>query len=307
MLFHPLASLDWEKLLTVGICQDNPDYRCVLVRDDRIYLGGHFTNKLFAITLNTSSKSASWTEMTTPCSRYALTTYFSRLVIIGGVMSTVSSQEVTDKVWTSDDGVKWETSLPPMSTRRAGASAVNPSSPQCLVVAGGVLGPTVPVLTKVVEVLRDQQWSTVQPLPVRSSGMGSIVHNGNWYLLGSSDMFCCNLNKLLHSTYQTSSQSTIPIWSLVPFSSMRESPLYFQNDLPRSPIFVSVGQDLLALGNSGAYGYSHHCQRWLHVGVLPENSMNKCAVVLPSEEVLLLSQQWQSEDIAIYRLSVRGK
>ena len=332
MLFHPLASLSWEKLLAISQKSPTsrvrlPDYHNVVIHGDKIYIGGHYM--IFEITLNTASKSASLTEMTAPCSNFTLSTYLSRLVIVGGRewwssgQHELSPYEITNKVWTSDDGVKWETSLPPMPTRRADASAVNPSSSQCLVVAGGVIAPKGPVLTDVVEVLRDQHWSTVHSLPAPRSEMRSTLHNGNWYLLGQSDMCCCNLNKLLHDIHQARKESKLSLaplpskvsaWSLVPFSKFRyhadistsqqfsDSHIY----IPQSPVFVSVGQDLVALGHYIAYGYCRDSRRWLCVGYMPDRSSNRCVAVLPSGEVLLLIQQRLGDPITVYRLSLRG-
>ena len=152
------------------------------------------------------------------------------------------------------------------------------------------------------EVLFYQHWLTVQSLPAPRSEMRSTLHNGNWYLLGQSDMCCCHLNELLHDFYQASKLSRVSKWSLVPspskesawslvrFSKLREpdsTPLQFSDShiyiyIPQSPVFVSVGQDLVALGQYAAYGYSHDSQRWLHVGYMPDCSSNRCVVVLPS-------------------------
>ena len=94
-----------------------------------------------------------------------ISTYHSQLVLIGG--KNVEGDDV-NSAYVSSDGINWQPSLPPMPTRRHWVIAVNiGGSPECLVVAGGFQGqcPGVPALQ--VEVLLENVWYTVDPLPFR--------------------------------------------------------------------------------------------------------------------------------------------
>ena len=77
-----------------------------------------------------------------------------------------ASGNITNKLWTSDTGIIWHPSLPPMPTRRYHSVAVNiGSDPECLVVAGGTNGS---MNLDTVEVLVGEQWSTLERLPASS-------------------------------------------------------------------------------------------------------------------------------------------
>jgi hypothetical protein len=62
-----------------------------------------------------------------------LSTYHSQLVLVGGQLNGCP----TNKVWVSDDGYSWNTSLPSMPTAREFPIVVNTGTPEYLLVAGG--------------------------------------------------------------------------------------------------------------------------------------------------------------------------
>ena len=65
---------------------------------------------------------------------HALTTYKSKLVLVGGAIG--NSDIATNELWLSGDGGKtWSQDLPPMPTKRTFPSAV--STEECLIVLGG--------------------------------------------------------------------------------------------------------------------------------------------------------------------------
>ena len=50
-------------------------------------------------------------QLEPPCSTgYGISTYRSQLVLVGGLDQT--TEQPTNKLWVSDDGNKWEPSLP---------------------------------------------------------------------------------------------------------------------------------------------------------------------------------------------------
>lgn len=259
-----------------------PVYKCAVVMGNKIYIRGE-ANKLFVVTLNATLNSGSWTVSTTPTSIYALTTYHSRLVLVGGL--DTSTLKVTNKLWVSDEGVDWDTSLPPMPTRRALSSAINTGSPQYLVVAGGRVG--VRVETDVVEVFAHEQWSTVQPLPYPCYGMSSTLHNGSWYLIDDSSMFCCKLAELLAPCIKTSTEID-ETWFLVDDSQK----IFYQGSCRTNfqPALISFGQRLVAFSHNGTHAYSNYTESWVHVHEIAD-ATEKFPIVLPTGALIMISKR----------------
>ena len=198
-ILHPLATLHWEQCpLLVSIF----DAQCVFV-NNRLYVGSELTSsgtdtRIFVFSTNSDLLS----ELTTPTCHYALTTYNSQLVLVGGKLS--STNELSDRLWVRNEGKGiWDPSLlPPMPTARSDSSAINVGSRDYIVVAGGH-GETGPV--DVVEALIEGQWCTLQPLPWPCRNVTSTLHNGKWYLITSGGymfyhMFYCDLESLISTS-----------------------------------------------------------------------------------------------------------
>jgi len=124
--------------------------------------------------------------------------------------------EPTDQFLTSSTGQQWESSLPPMPTKRYQTSAVSVGSPEVLVVAGG-RGSHYEELN-VVEVLRRDKWVTVDPLPMQASSMSSTLHDGKIHFMKhgrqSSTVFTCSYTSLMSSSVKSSGAISSPIWTL---------------------------------------------------------------------------------------------
>ena len=121
----------------------------------------------------------SWTPTTLPYEAMSLTTYQSMFVAVGG--RHFSTDEHTDLLFTSDTGLQWQPSLPPMPTKRCYTSSVSIRSPEVLVVAGGQVSGGRKL--NVVELLLGDQWGTVDPLPAPCYSMQSTLHDGNLYFM----------------------------------------------------------------------------------------------------------------------------
>lgn len=187
---HPLATILWEKCCTVpGEGQVHSE--CVLW-NSKIYVGlvhkgsktdagdEIWTPKLLVF----SSDVTSWEVITTlPIREFALTTYRSKLVLVGG---RDQRSFVTNKLWTSDDATNWQPSLPPMPTKRFSPVAVNIGTPEYLVVLGGMTNiPSINCLAAV-EVLVEEQWFKLWPLPLSYYNIRHTLHNGNLFIIGSA-------------------------------------------------------------------------------------------------------------------------
>ena len=230
-----------------------------------------FNTGIFVLSTNLDLLS----ELTTPTYHYALTTYNSQLVLVGGKLS--STNKPSDRLWVRNEGKGiWDPSLlPPMPTARSDSSAINVGSRECIVVAGGY-GETGPV--NIVEALIEGQWRTLDPLPRPCHNMTSTLHNGKWYLYSSKGyMFCCNLESLLTSHVGL-------VWSTIGSNMDYLS-------------IASFGRQLIATGKSGLiptsgiHALSPLTQSWVHVGDMPEELLLSFAIVLPTRELVVIGKR----------------
>ena len=166
---------------------------------------------------------------------YGISTYRSQLVLVGGL--DPSTQQATNKVWVSDDGSKWEPSLPPLPTVHDYPMVVNTGSLEYLTVIGGCVqfkdgGTNVEVL-----VLIGEQWMSAHPIPLLSSqpplfsrprrrGIDCIahtIHDKNLFILrGWSSSLYCKLDSLLATAnFESTSSPPESVWKefAVPSSS----------------------------------------------------------------------------------------
>lgn len=138
---------------------------CVFARHYVSWKGINGYAKLYAI----SSKFTSWSSLTVPTNvdDFTLAVYHSQLVLIGGIVLSESSFEVQSDLWVYDGSI-WQRTLPPMLTGCYAASALNTGPPEeYLVVAGGINREG--KKTTAVEVLVENQWSSIQPQCVTHS------------------------------------------------------------------------------------------------------------------------------------------
>ena len=256
------------------------DAQCVSVHG-KIYVGGSdisYYNKLFVSTdLN------SWSVLETPTSKYALTTYHSQLVLIGGE----DSDGITNKVWGKGVANQWKSSLiPPMLTKRYASSAINTGNTQHIVVAGG-MGVHGEVDT--VEVLSEKgKWSIVQSLPQPSYYMKCAIHDGCLYFMGGNgqddSVFYCKLDSLL-SFLQSNDQifDSETLWKTF------NAPLKWSSCVTFHHHLMSVGGYAISSSTSSKiHAYSPLTQPWLHVGDLPiELDCTACTVISTGELVVI--------------------
>ena len=263
--------------------------QCVLLHDV-LYVGGGYipledSTKLFMS--NIVSERLVWDVCRTPTECYALTTYHSQLVLVGGRKPSICKQ--SNMLWTlsSDAEMNWQPSIQEMPTKRYGASAMNTGTPEYLVVAGGVGDSG--YLLDTVEVFTGKEWCTIEPLPRRCSHLRCTLHEEKYYLFGGYScgeaMYSCDI-KLLLKLCEKSSVNTMP------FPLWNKSYLDF-------PILASFGQHLVSIkGNN----YSRHAivalsplsQSWVHVGKLPIALDSVASIVLPTGELIVIGSTQKS-------------
>ena len=199
----------------------------------------------------------------------ALATFHSQLVLVGGNRPNYYDG-VVNSVWVSSDGTDWQPSLPPMPTSRRCVTAVNTGgTPECLIVAGGLDSRERRLRT--VEVLLEDQWFTVEPLPFPCWHSNTYtvpfssecaLHNGNLFFKtdrcdGHHFLMHCKLESLIAACKSTS-KSKATVWKLL--------------DLPHCvDAITSFGGFLMCRierrlwYDSEAFAYSTITQSWFRV------------------------------------------
>ena len=294
-ILHPLATLHWKQ--GPNLPEDITDAQCVFLHD-KLYVGsgftspGQFNTQLFVF----SSNLVFLFKLTTPTTQFALTTYDSQLVLVGGKLS--STNKLSNQLWRNEGKDIWNPSLlPPMPTARSSSSAVNTDtgSIECIVVAGGH-GETGPL--DVVEVLIQGQWSRLQPLPEPCWNMLSTLHKGKWYLNSLKGyMFCCNLESLLKGYGESSD-----VWS-----ETDDNVLGFG--------IASFGQQLITIGSrwlastSSIHALSPFTQSWVHVGDMPEEPLGPSAIVLalPTRELFMIGKWGEGRGCSMLKASLTSE
>ena len=257
---------------------------------DKLYVGGGDTSgrqrdnaSLYMYTPTTDT----WSRINTPVYFYALITYRSQLVLVGGKEYAGEGIDglVTNKLWTLTEDGQWSSeTLPPMSAKRCRTSAVEFADN--ILVAGGADGKQ--KATAMVEVYDGHQWAKAQCLPKPLFVSTSAVFNGNWYLMGG-----CEKQKGVHyatldSLVASCQPNEVPLpslWKRLP-------------DLPYGSSSAAVfGNRLVAVGGSGdsfdntipsILAYSSHTQSWVHVWDLPFVLSSTCTAVLPTGELMMI-------------------
>ena len=226
-------------------------------------------NKLYVYTPSDDT----WDEVDTPVFKFALTTFHSHLVLVGGLKSVPVLHEAavvlpSNTLWnlpSNDVGGAsyWEGEFPPMPTSRYSASAVGLQDH--LIVAGGVGDHWLDAVEVYDSCLNI--WSSAQPLPKTSYNMKSAIHDGCWYLMGGDlqgkELFYTSLDALVH--HSDASQNT-SIWvSTLNSPHMHSSLVVFGNQL------MSIGGED---AKSSIYAYQQKDQSWHFKGIMLTDVQN---------------------------------
>ena len=244
-IFNPLVSLYWSKCSNLPVRMRNAQAVCL---KDKVYVG------VFLEAVNMKDKGLlyiytplvdKWSTMETPVLYFALVTYQSHLVLVGGVdPHRLGPESHSNKLITLVGRGQWKETIPPMSVRRHSASAMDYVNN--IVVAGGLYNVR---SIAVVEVYNGYQWTRAHSLPQACSQMKSVVIDDVWYLMGGdrqgTTVFCASLVALVASNH-------LHVWTTftdAPY--MHCSPAVF-------------GNQLIAVGgfphSSLIHAYSQHIQ-----------------------------------------------
>ena len=277
----------------------------------KIYVGGGATSSQDPYKLFVSTDLMSWSAFKTPSKFYALTTYHSHLVLIGGVERDDKYSTSTDKVWvTGAEQIEWQLSLPPMKTSRHSSSAINiqtmQSQNECIIVIGGVEEPvnSEEILLNTVEVFVQGEWSIMQPLPLQCSSIKCTICDEVLYLMGGykqgNFVFYCKLDSFLSSL-----RSTDTLWKT------SQVPLCYSSCVTFLHHLVSVGgffHSSSSFSSSKIHAYSPLSQSWLHVGDLPiEVSLTASTIISTGELVVIGGVNLEMNSYKVFKASLEGE
>ena len=275
-LLHPLVSLEWKECSEMPLGMSDAQ---AVVLGDKVYIGGgDSTHHSQAVLLIYDCHDDSWKTLDTPTVNYALTTYNSQLVLVGG--RDPITESITNQLWVLDEQWQWTQSLPLMTTERSWASAVNMD--HYLIVAGGN---DEHVLLDVVEVYDGQYWRKAQSIPKASCSMKSCLLKGIWYLAGGEIIYT-SLYSLIATTSSLMVRQT-SVWKTLPNVPIKWSTL------------VIIGKQLATVGgfsySLAIHVFSFSSNSWVYVGNLPVTSQSTCTVVLSTGELLLVGgeKEWE--------------
>ena len=277
-ILHPLSSLEWEERPSLPVGMNNAQ---AVFLDGTLHVGGGDTEgserghaRLYSCK---PGGDGSWTATDTPTYWYALTTYDSRLVLVGGC-TEYPSEQTTNKVYTMIDGQFYE-KLPPMKEKRRFSCAVSCGS--VLVVAGGLGGAGRQWLaSESVDVYNDGEWTCRQSLPEKCYLMKSVLCGDKLILIGGLEqgtkVYCISLQSLVSGTEQSP-------WEILP-----DVPFEFSSAAVFGSRILSIGGDDFDHPTSSIHAYSPDTQSWLHVGRLPAPLDSTCSIVVPAGELTVI-------------------
>jgi hypothetical protein len=266
---------------------DTRDAQAVWLGDE-LYVGGGWIPgsgrdmaRLYIHTLTTDT----WSHIDTPVYFFALVTYHSQLVLVGGRESAGGYSwrdgPFTNKLWTLIKHDQWGETLPPMARKRHHASAVEFADN--ILVAGG--GDDKERIVNIVEVYNGHHWAEARRLPKLCCDMKSTVLNGHWYLMGGvgqgEEVYYASLDSLVASS-QPSEKPLPSVWKKLP-----DIPCNYSST-------VVFGNRLVAVGggypspSSSIHAYSPHTQSWVHVGDMPVGLSSTCTAVLPTGDLMVI-------------------
>ena len=300
-ILHPYAELKWRECrrLPVGM----RDAQAVWL-GDKLYVGGGWTPgsirdaaRLYIYSPTTDT----WSHINTPVYWFALITYHSQLVLVGGreYVGEETVGPVTNKLWILTEHDQWRETLPPMTTKRQYASAVE-FADNILVAGGWIDGGR---YIDIVEVYNGHHWAKAQCLPKPCYWMKSTVLNGHWYLMGGGgqgkEVYYASLDSLVASC-QPSEKPLPSVWKRLP-------------DVPHHCSSTAVfGNRLIAVGggyplSSSIHAYSPYNQSWVHVGDMPVGIRSTCTAVLPTGELMVIGGESDtSRELCVYKTSLIG-
>ena len=278
-LLDPLVSLHWEKRndLPAEIRETHSVWL-----NGKLYVGGGgIYGEIDAQLLIYSPSEDSWEVIPTPTYYYALATYHSQLVLVGGL--DPSTHKPTSKVWLLEDR-SWvpHPTVPDLPVSTSLSPAVEFGD--YLIVSGSEQDKG----STAMSVFDGHTWLSAQALPERLNQAGfiipikSAVNGDDWYLSSRQVVYRTSLKSLVVSAVSPAAAQSA-MWERLP-------------DTPHAYSGITwFGDHLLAVGGfSGkemrtVYAFNSQANVWERVSDLPgDGCCDNCCAVLPTGELLVI-------------------
>ena len=286
-VFSPGVKLTFTELANVPQNINSLDQGITIGED--MYVGVTGDNKVFKYSITEDN----WGTLPLAPVYNARIGYLNKKVLtVGGRICG----QITANIHELDEASQqWDksTSIPPMPTARAAATAVSWSSPPALIVCGGNDQQRQPMTVVEVYHSRTSQWHAATPLPFSRVTMTHTVIHNVLYLVGGYE------RKDLSSCKKTVLSTLIPqLLETV----LQSSPIQWQNlsitDVSNyKPTAASLGGCLLVVGGtkevtlgvvSSVYAYCPSTSSWVLVGQLPQPFYSCTTATLPTRELLVM-------------------
>ena len=252
----------------------------------KLYVGGGdiYGGESDAQLLIYSPSEDSWEVIPTPTKYYALATYHSHLVLVGGRDPT--TRKPTSKVWLLEDR-SWvpHPTVPDMPVSTSVSPAVGFGD--YLIVSGSEQDKG----STAMSVFDGQNWLSAQALPERLHRKKSAVNGDDWYLTGGLVVYRRSLKSLVASAVSPAAAAAAAAaaqsaeWERLP-------------DTPHGDSGITWFADhLLTVGGRSSdgklmrtvYAFNPQANVWERVYDLPgDGCFNNCCAVLPTGELLVI-------------------
>ena len=285
-ILHPLTSLEWRECRKPPVEFGSGSQSVCL--NGKVYArSGVFVGNIRAaarLYIYTPA-SDTWDTMDTPVYWFALTTYHSQLVLVGGweYVGEDSDGRPSNKVWTLGEDGQWQTTLPPLETTCTDASAV--SHGDHLFVIDSLQG---------VYIYNGRYWAEAQHPAFTTfltvpSFISSTVIDGCWYVMSSNcEVHYASLDSLIASSGPSQTMQSPSAWKRLP-----DTPIQLCS-------LVKFGSRLIAVGGSAIHALSPVTQSWVDVEGVPHITIVLCAIVPPSNELMVMDM------FNMYKVTLKG-
>ena len=275
-LLDPLVSLHWEKRNNLPVQIDSAHSVWL---NGKLYVGGGLIlSGANAQLLIYSPSEDSWEVIPTPTEHYALATYHSQLVLVGGLDPTTGKP--TSKVWLLEDR-SWVPHPPvpdmPISTSRSAAVGFG----DYLIVSGSEQDEG----SRAMSVFDGQSWLSAQALPGRLHGEYSAVNGDDWYLSAGEKVYRTSLKSLVASAVSPAAAAAqSAVWERLTDTPHELSGItWFRDHL------LVVGGKNRSWKHTAIYAYNSLVKVWEHVSDHPgDGCQENCCAVLPTGELLVI-------------------
>ena len=286
-IFHPLSSLEWKECSELTPTNINWYSHSVNLKD-KLYISRGFSFKVdrrSAARLYIYTPACdTWETIDTPVYDFVLTTYRSRLVLVGGkeYVGKYDEGRLSAELYTLGEGDQWQNTLPPMDKAcLKNASAV--SHGDNLLVFDGTHNE--------IKVYNGCQWTKAQYLPESLPVLKATLFNSNVCVIGGvhyrMKVYLASLDSLIANCEPSDASQSSPVWKQLP--SVPDSFCY--------PIVL--GSKLTIISNSTIHAYVQSTHSWVNVASMPPatSGTGSLAIVLPSKELMLIQERKLSKAV----------